>query len=117
MPTANSLPPEVTGAFTGLNGTDLSTLDGTNTDLTASIDGVQQLVATGLSAPASELADDHFTDVHDLLELAFGDDDEDRDVSGSNDDDDIAGHGGDDNLHGGRGHDRLQELLSSPGSR
>jgi Ca2+-binding RTX toxin-like protein len=112
----------ITGDWTGVSGLDLTGLMGTVTGIAMDIDGVTQFNATGLSIDVAEVGEDLLDDVHDVVELALGeevdvigsDDDDsisctsgDDSVDGRDGDDDLYGELGDDHLSGGRGRDHL----------
>lgn len=82
----------------------LNSASGTVKTITFSIDGVQQLNASGLAIAVSQLIDEGSDKVHDIIELAIGDK---ATISGSDDNDHISGNGGDDSISGGNGNDDL----------
>jgi Ca2+-binding RTX toxin-like protein len=112
----------ISGTWTGVSGTSLAGLTGSVSGIALNVDGVSQFAATGLALDVSEITEDIFDDLADLVELALGDgveiegsDDDDTlsctvgddTVDGNLGDDDLFGDIGDDSLSGGDGEDSL----------
>jgi Ca2+-binding RTX toxin-like protein len=94
----------ISGAWTGVSGTNLAGLDGFVSGISMSIDGLPQFDATGLNLEVTEVTEEVLAEVSVLVELALGDSAE---IIGSDDDDNVSGTGGDDHMDGNLGDDDL----------
>ena len=97
----------IDGSFAGRVGTDISSLTGTVTGVSASLNGATLFVATELALDASEFTEEIFDEIDDLLDTVLGDD-SGTEIDGSDDDDSLDGSRGEDSMHGGRGSDHLR---------
>jgi len=86
----------------------LASVSGSVSGIALTIDGVKQFAASGLTLDASEVFDEAVDKIHDIVEMALG---EEVDIEGSEDDDDVSGSGGDDSMHGRGGDDNLSGEL------
>lgn len=107
LPAASSARFIIDGSFAGRAGLDISSLTGTVTGVSASLNGTTLFVATELALDASEFTEEIFDEIGDLLETVLGDDDG-SEIDGSDDDDSLDGSRGEDRMHGGRGADHLR---------
>lgn len=107
LPASNSARFIIDGSFAGRVGLDISSLTGTVTGVSASLNGTTLFVATELTLDASEFTEEIFDEIEDLVKTVLGDDDG-TEIDGSDDDDSLDGSRGDDAMRGGRGADHLR---------